>query len=227
MSSKRLPNQLFGTLRQFIRERMLAEQCDFCSAELPSEHNHLIELSNRQMICACSACVVLFSGQRNGRYRRVPERVRFLPDFQMTDAQWDSLMIPIGMAFLFNSTTVGRVVSIYPSPAGAMESLLTLESWEEIAQNNPSLKEMESDVEALLINRVGNTREYYIVPIDECYKLVGLIRIHWRGLSGGSEVWEEIKRFFSDLREKSVDMSSTPDGFDGGRSPISGGEHNA
>lgn len=218
MGSKRFPYQSLGILRQFIRERTPVEQCEFCSAELPSEHNHLIELSNGQLICACGACAVLFSSQSRGKYRKVPERIRFLPDFQMTDAQWDSLMIPIGMAFLFNSTTARRVVAIYPSPAGAMESLLTLESWEEIVQGNPSLKEMEPDVEALLINRVGNVREYYIVPIDECYKLVGLICIHWRGLSGGSEVWAEIERFFSSLKEKSVGMSSTS---------IPGGEYNA
>jgi hypothetical protein len=45
--------------------------------------------------------------------------------------------------------------------------------------------------------------EYYIAPIDECYKLVGLIRTNWRGLSGGTEVWIEIGRFFAELRSKS------------------------
>ena len=56
---------------------------------------------------------------------------------------------------------------------------------------------MEADVEALLVNRIGHVRgfaapEYYVLPIDECYKLVGLIRANWRGLSGGTEVWQEI-----------------------------------
>ena len=58
------------------------------------------------------------------------------------------------------------------------------------------LLSMQPDVEALLVNRVGSAREYFLVPIDECYKLVGLIRIHWRGLSGGSLVWGEIAEFF-------------------------------
>jgi hypothetical protein len=62
---------------------------------------------------------------------------------------------------------------------------------------------METDVEALLVNRVGDGREYYIVPIDECYKLVGLIRTHWRGLSGGTEVWREISKFYANLKERS------------------------
>jgi hypothetical protein len=61
---------------------------------------------------------------------------------------------------------------------------------------------MEPDVEALLVNRVRETREYYLVPIDACYKLVGLIRAHWRGLSGGAEVWHEIKHFFDELKER-------------------------
>jgi len=63
---------------------------------------------------------------------------------------------------------------------------------------------MRPDVEALLVNRVGSTREYFVVPIDECYRLVGLIRIHWRGLSGGALVWGEIARFFDDLRRKAA-----------------------
>jgi hypothetical protein len=68
---------------------------------------------------------------------------------------------------------------------------------------------MESDVEALLVNRVGHARgftapEYYVLPIDECYKLVGLIRANWRGFSGGTEVWQEIARFFDALKQRAT-----------------------
>ena len=127
----------------------------------------------------------------------------------MTDAQWDNLMIPINMAFFFNSAADQKIVALYPSPAGPTESLLALESWEEIVNENPILKEMEPDVEALLVNRVASARnlasaEYYIVPIDECYKLVGLIRAYWRGLSGGTEVWEAIGKFFTELKGRST-----------------------
>ena len=161
------------------------------------------------MVCACEACAILFSGQTGTKYKRVPRRIRALPDFRLTDGQWDSLMIPIQLAFFFHSTPDGKVLALYPSPAGPTESLLTLDSWNEVVEDNPILREMEPDVEALLANRVGGTGEYYIVPIDECYKLVGLIRTHWRGLSGGTEVWREIKGFYAGLKERASPVRTT------------------
>ena len=94
-------------------------------------------------------------------------------------------------------------MAFYPSPMGPTESLLKLSAWEELEESNPVLKEMERDVEAVLVNRVRGAREHFLVPMDECYSLVGLIRTRWRGLSGGREVWEEIARFFEELRERS------------------------
>jgi hypothetical protein len=68
---------------------------------------------------------------------------------------------------------------------------------------------MEPDVEALLANRLGAPRgfgepEYYVLPVDECYRLVGLIRSGWRGLSGGTEVWETLQQFFQSLRDRAI-----------------------
>lgn len=190
-------------LRQFVRPRpTVAERCDLCGVELAAEHQHLVEPASHSLACACDACAVLFSNQTEGKYRRVPRRVRYLANFHLTDAQWESLMLPIGMAFFFQSSAQGKTVAFYPSPAGATESLLDLESWDEIVRANPLLCEMERDVEALLVNRTGTTREYYLAPIDECYKLVGLLRTNWRGLSGGAEVWKEIEQFFAELKEK-------------------------
>jgi Family of unknown function (DUF5947) len=116
-------------------------------------------------------------------------------------------MVPIEMAFFFKSSPQEKIIALYPSPAGPTESLLPLDTWSDIAQWNPVLAEMEADTTALLVNRVGRARgsspaEYYLVPIDECYKLVGLIRTHWRGLSGGTEVWRELSAFFGSLKKK-------------------------
>lgn len=198
----------FGVLRQFVRRPSSVESCEMCSKELAVSHQHLLDPVSRKLICACDACAILFSGQGQAKYKRVPRRVRFLADFRMTDSQWDGLMMPINMAFFFKSTPQARVIALYPSPAGATESLLSFDTWDEIALENPVLLEMEADVEALLVNRIGHSRgfsnpEYYVVPIDECFKLVGLIRSRWQGLSGGTEVWREIGEFFGGLKAKS------------------------
>jgi len=193
----------FAVLRRFVRQRAVVERCELCGAELPGDHEHLVDLTNRQLSCACQACAILFSGKANPKYRRVPRRLRYLPNFQLTDAQWESLLIPISMAFFFRSSAAAKVIALYPSPAGATESLLDFESWDEIRRENPVLDEMEPDTEALLVNRVRGASEYYLLPIDECYKLVGLIRTHWHGLSGGTEMWEAIGKFFAELKERS------------------------
>lgn len=213
MREENLPalEQAFGALRQFTRVRRSSsravEHCELCSAGLAQEHSHLVELYSRQILCACDACAMLFDGMEKSKYKRVSRRAEYLIDFEMTDGQWESLLIPINMAFFFSSSVDSRVIALYPSPAGAVESLLPLEAWDEITESNLALRRLRPDVEALLVNRVGHAHgitcaEYYIAPIDECYKLVGLIRTRWRGLSGGAEVWTEIERFFSDLRSK-------------------------
>jgi hypothetical protein len=200
-------DQAFATLRQFARSQRPAERCELCSAALAHQHPHLVELSSRQIICACEACATLFDGMAGGKYRRVSRRAQLLANFQMTDAQWENLLIPINMAFFFHSSVERRIVPLYPSPAGAVESLLPLDAWSEIVQENPALSQLRPDIEALLVNRVGHAQElsraeYYIAPIDECYRLVGLIRANWKGLSGGSEVWTEIGRFFTELKSR-------------------------
>jgi hypothetical protein len=193
----------FAALRGLVRTRPPAERCDLCGAALAAEHPHLIEPASRRLLCSCSACAILLSGRPGAAYRRVPRHVQLLSDFRLTDAQWEGLHVPINLAFFVPSTAAGRVVALYPSPAGATESFLTSEAWHDLVDNNPVLGELEPDVEALLVNRVGETREYYRVPIDECYKLVGLIRTHWRGLAGGAAVWDELGRFFAGLKRRS------------------------
>lgn len=195
----------FGILQQFARRPRAAERCELCSVELTAQHPHLLAPTTRKVVCSCDACALLFSGRSNAKFKRLPRLVRLLPGFHLTDAQWESLMIPINMAFFFHSSPEEKMIAMYPSPAGATESLLSLESWNEIAQANPALQQMEPDVEALLVNRVGHSRgftaaEYYILPIDQCFRLVGLIRQNWRGFSGGTEVWQKISEFFAQLR---------------------------
>ncbi len=193
-----------GALRKFAsaaRERTAveAERCELCSLSLSLQHRHLLETATRKIVCACDACALRFQNVAEGRFKLVPRDARALPNFQISDVEWEALTLPINLAFFFYSTPSARIVAMYPSPAGATESLLPLTAWETLAANNSDLKQMEADVEALLANRVGDKRAYFIAPIDKCYELVGTIRKHWKGLSGGEQVWSEIDEFFSKL----------------------------
>jgi hypothetical protein len=211
------PGDAFGVLRRFARRRGSEERCESCGRDVPADHPHLIEPVTRRLSCVCEACAVI-GPSRQRQLKRVPRDVRLLPDFQLTDAQWDSLLIPIEMAFFYDSGPAGRVVAIYPSPAGPTESLLPLETWQDVVRLNPVLARLEQDVEALVANRLGPARrvtgdrefgaEYFVLPIDQCFRLVGLIRLHWKGLSGGTEVWQEIAGFFDEMRSRAMPTSA-------------------
>jgi hypothetical protein len=198
----------FSALRQFMRPRPPAERCELCSADLAPQHAHLVELATRRMLCSCDACALLFEGHADRRFQRVPRDTFLLSDFKMSEVQWEGLHLPINLAFFFYNTPAGKIVALYPSPAGPVESLLSLDSWQELTAANPSLAAMEPDVQALLVNRLGTSRgfaepEYYLAPIDQCYALVGVVRSSWRGLAGGNEAWQEIRSFFEQLRARS------------------------
>jgi Family of unknown function (DUF5947) len=193
-----------AALQQFVRKpRERVERCEMCATLLAPVHQHVMELEKRKVTCVCDPCATLFSGSTLQRYRRIPRDVRQLRDFAMGDHEWDSLLIPIKLAFFVYSSTAQRMVAQYPSPGGAMESSLDLEYWNAIVERNPILKRFEPDVEALLVNRIDEQGRYFRVPIDQCFRLVGIIRTNWRGLSGGADVWREIELFFRDLETMS------------------------
>ncbi len=200
----------WSALRRFARPRPPVEPLQSLQRlRWRPSHRHLLEPANRQMHCSCDPCAILFSGRADGRYRRVEPRIELLTGFHLSDAQWDDFHLPINLAYFVRSSVAGRVQAYFPSPAGATESLLTLGAWDTLAADNPVLNELDTDVEALLVNRLGRTRAHYRVSIDECFTLVGLIRSRWRGLSGGTAVWEEIGRFFQGLDARSQPPGGT------------------
>lgn len=192
-------------VRRFVQPPS-ATRCELCGSILDDAHPHLVDIAERRLLCACERCSGGMAG--SGSYRRLPTEVRVLSDMRMSDAEWESLQIPIGLAFIFHSTPQDRPVALYPGPAGATESLLGLESWGELVRRNPVLANLKPDIEALLIDRTDGRRDFYQVPIDRCYALVGTMRRHWRGLSGGSEAWEAISRFFVRLRQSAASSGS-------------------
>ena len=189
-----------AALREFARKAPEPERCELCSATIAARHSHLVEIRTRRLVCACEPCAILFSGNAETPYRRVPRDARYVPDFALSDQTWNSLGIPIGLVFLYRSSASGRVLAVYPSPAGPTETAVEEASWEELAADNPALRKMTADVEALLVNRMNGARQYYLAPIDQCYRLTGIVRKYWRGFSGGEEGWAQIRKFFAELR---------------------------
>ncbi len=198
----------FATLRRFAARPAANEQCEFCSTPLGATHRHLIEVATRKIICACDACALRFD-TAIGKWRLIPRDARRFREFHITDEQWESFSLPINLAFFFRSTPAGKVVALYPSPGGAVESLLPMGSWQVLTADNPVLGQMQPDIEALLVNRLKGAREYFLAPIDVCFQLVGLIRMNWKGLSGGDKVWNEINGFLAKLDDSGRERSET------------------
>jgi hypothetical protein len=182
------------------------ERCELCTEPIGDDHGHLVDLEARGLLCACRGCYLLFSpeGAGGGHFRAVPDRYLAFPDFRLPAAQWDALQIPVGVAFFFVNSRLERVAAFYPSPAGATESLLPLDTWDEVVAANPALSTLQPDVEALLVrsDQAAGGAECFLVPIDACYELVGHLRRLWRGFDGGREAHEALDDFFARVRAR-------------------------
>jgi len=180
------------------------EPCDLCGTPIPAEHRHLYEAVRDRLLCVCQACTLLFDrgGAGGDSYRLVPTRVVELTGFDLDDALWERFGIPVDLAFCRRMGAGERVVIHYPGALGAVEARVEAGAWTELEERNPVLRELQPGVEALLINRIGDVREYWIAPLDLCYELTGLIRKNWSGIGGGDQVRAEVSRFFARLRRQ-------------------------
>ncbi len=191
-----------SALKDFANKRPPLERCELCAAGLPDTHEHLYDPAQRRLKCACPACAQLFCGAVGQGWRRVTPRAQRLAGFGLDDALWASLQLPIDLCYFQRTGRGGELVAYFPSPAGATQSLLPADAWAQLRARNPELAELEPDVEALLVNRVGEARAAYRVSVDVCFELVGLVRSRWRGLSGGSEAWTALRAFFERLEAR-------------------------
>jgi hypothetical protein len=195
-----------GMLQEMLKKRPPpGERCDFCSTPVTPEHSHLIELAARRILCACRPCYIVFEpeGAAQGKYRAIPTRYREITAFAIDAALWDSLQVPIGLVFFFYNSLEKKMVAFYPSPVGATESLLPLDTWNEITARYPQLASIKPDVEAILMQRTRESSCSFIVPIDLAYELVGLIRTSWKGFDGGEEARKKIAEYFDKVRLRS------------------------
>jgi Family of unknown function (DUF5947) len=180
------------------------EACDLCGITIPADHRHLLHITERRIVCACEACWAMRSGE--GDYRPTGNRTLWLPDLRLPDDLWAAFQIPIGLAFFMGSTVTECVVAMYPSPAGATESELHFESWARMTALNPVLRDLEPDIEGLIVNRLTDPPMYAIAPIDRCYALTGAIKATWEGISGGTGVDHAVTEFFDGLRARALEM---------------------
>ena len=185
------------------------ERCELCAELIPDEHGHVVDIESRALMCACRPCYLVFTpeGAGGNRFRAVPNRFVSFPDVTLSGAQWDGLQIPVGVAFFFMNSALNHVAAFYPSPAGATESLLSLESWDAIVAANPDLAMLLPDVEAFLVRSPDRQSdaadaECFLVPIDVCYELVGELRRLWKGFDGGTEAHTALNSFFDRVRSK-------------------------
>jgi len=171
--------------------------CDVCGTTAEFRHWQLVHVPTRRLICCCEACTSALTKWHDGQYRRVPQSIEMLPDFCMTESQWDRLKLPINLGFLYYSSPDRRVLSVYPGAFEAIGGKSPAGLWEELTQQNPILRSFKPDVEGLLVNRVGKTRRYFRVPIDESYQLFSFMRDNWSGVTGGVNLWRQVETCFA------------------------------
>ena len=196
---------LVAGLRRFVREPPRAVQqrdgvarCELCPLSLAEDHKHLLDLEERRIVCVCPTCWSMRSGE--ARYRPTGSRTLWLEPFELSDELWAAFQIPIGLAFFMRSTSTRTIVGLYPSPAGATECELDLDAWDRLVAANPVLEDLDPDAEALIVNRLATPHLHAIAPLDDCYRLVGIIKASWEGISGGSAMEAAVQRYFDDLR---------------------------
>jgi hypothetical protein len=204
------PDDALAVLRRIRATRpapRAEERCEMCAEPIGGQHQHVVDLAGRGLLCTCRPCYLLFTAEgAELRYRAVPGRYLSLAGVALDGRQWDELEIPVGLAFFFVNAVLGRTVAFYPGPAGATESELPLGAWDRVVDAHPVLRTLAPDVEALIVRMPDRTHRdpvSFLVPIDRCYELVGALRAVWRGFDGGQEARALLDGFFADLASRS------------------------
>ena len=172
--------------------------CDLCGTSMPEDHRHLLELEERRIVCVCESCWALRSGE--AQYcppargsscsttstcptscgRGCASRSAWPSSFARTTASWRSTRAPPAR----------------PSPSSE------LEAWDELVGRNGVVGDIERDSEALVVDKLNDGIQAAIVPTDEAYRMVGLVKANWQGISGGQGVPAAVAGFFDELRAR-------------------------
>ena len=131
--SDRAPPAGTRRARRAIRSRVLAadpaarrptrrprpgERCDLCAEPIPDEHEHVVDLEQRSLMCTCRGCYLLFTPDGAGG-RPLPRRARPLPVVPRLRALAGAvgrLQIPVSVAFFFVNSTPRAGRRLLPEP---------------------------------------------------------------------------------------------------------------
>lgn len=201
---------VLARIRANRTEPQPGERCEMCSESIGEQHQHVVNVEGRQLMCVCRGCYLLFTDTHAElRYRAVPDRYLAFPDFALDRRRWEALQIPVGLAFFFRNSALGRVVAFYPGPAGATESELDLAAWDDIRAADPRVDMLADDTEALLVRAPQDAEECevgapvcHLLPVDACYEFVGRLRMAWRGFDGGQDARQVMAEFFAALDDR-------------------------
>jgi hypothetical protein len=192
------------------RDRPAAElaagACGLCGAVIPADphHEHLLEVETGRLLCGCLACALLFDSAGETRFWRLPRGVRRVPELRFEPADWEALGIPIRLAFFVRGAPneTGAAKAVFPSPAGPVTSSLSTEQLALLEERHGAFGALQPGVEALLVAELATCAGAFRLPIDACFRLVGLVRQKWRGLAGGAELESELAEFVQALSRK-------------------------
>ena len=200
------PASSLAVLKGFVRQRAPLERCELCGTGLAPEHSHVLRIANRQLVCACDPCALLFADASAATYKRVSRRITELGDFALTDEQWEALLIPIDLAFFLHSSPARTNRRRLSKPAGPTESLLTsrpgttsLESIRVCARSSSTWRRFSSTASG-----VARSPAAAGPSLSRSTSATGWLGdaevLH--GISGGTVVWNEIAAFFAGLEAR-------------------------
>ena len=65
------------------------ERCEMCAEPIADEHQHVVNVAARQLMCTCRGCYLLFTDPHAKlRYRAVPDRYLTFSDFTLDRRAW-------------------------------------------------------------------------------------------------------------------------------------------
>lgn len=216
-------------LRRALAARPRGPRCELCQVPIAPEaapgapgpgapgldlgsrgHDHLLAPARREVRCVCAGCARARAEAAPREWVRIRRRVHRLGPLALDPDPFASLGVPVRVVF-FARNAAGEARACYPSPAGVTEAPLDPVAWDALTAGRPELAALAPEAEVLLVHALGDARDAWIVSLDLALRLVGLVRRHWRGFTGGREVVVELRRFLAALDvEARLDPAPSP-----------------